>query len=278
MSLRTETIDPLVDDRWQSFVASSPDAIIFHHSDWLRLLNKQYRYPMLARCVVDEQGEIVAGLPFAYVASRITGKRVVALPFSDLCPVVSSGSPSDEALAMLSRTIQIEHARTGVDVEVRGNLAGIDTTGKSFYHHEVSLEADVDAVSSRFKQNQRRDLVRAGREGIEVHRGTEVADLDCFYCLHLATRRRQGVPTQPRRFILSFARLFEQGLGFVLLARFDGEPVAGAVYLHWGKTLIYKYGASSPQFLKKRPNHAIFMESIRWGCEQGLQTLDPRPH
>ena len=274
MSYSTQTIDPIADDRWQSFVARSDNATIFHHSDWLQLLHQQYRYPMLARCVLDSEGQIVAGLPFAYVASRLTGKRVVALPFSDLCPVASAGPDSDEALELLAATVQSEHVRTGLDAEIRAPLAGIGTAGKSFYHHVVALDDGLEAVTARFKKNQRRDVTRAGREGIAVRPGTSVSDLDSFYRLHLATRKRQGVPTQPRSFIRSFARLFDRGLGFVLLATFEGQPVAGAVYLQWGKTLVYKYGASSPSFLKKRPNHAIFMESIRLSCEQGLQALD----
>ena len=229
---------------------------------------------MLARCVVDSEGEIVAGLPFAYVASRLTGKRVVALPFSDLCPIASAGRGGDETHELLAASVQSAYEQTGVDVEIRGPVAGIGTIGKSFYQHLVGLEDGLDEVSARFKKNQRRDVIRAAREGIEVRRGTAVADLDAFYRLHLATRKRQGVPTQPRSFIRSFARLFDRGLGFVLLATFEDEPVAGAVYLQWSETLVYKYGASSPSFLKKRPNHAIFMESIRIGCERGLKTLD----
>src|SRR3712207_7808324 len=43
-----------------------------------------------------------------------------------------------------------------------------------------------------------------------------------FFRLHVQTRRRQGVPTQPRRFIMAFEDLFTEALGFVALAR-DGR-------------------------------------------------------
>lgn len=274
MSYSTQTIDPLTDDRWQAFVARSENSTIFHHRDWLSMLRRQYRYPMLARCVVNPRGHIVAGLPFAYVASRLTGKRLVALPFSDLCPVASLGPDPDGADERLAVIVQREHERTGLDTEIRGPLAGIGTAGRSFYHHAVALDEGLVTVTERFKKNPRRDVARAEREGIEVRHGTSVSDLDSFYQLHLSTRRRQGVPTQPLSFIRRFAQLFDRGLGFVLLATFEGTPIAGAVYLQWGDTLTYKYGASSASFLKKRPNHAIFMESIRHGCEQGLRTLD----
>ena len=167
-----------------------------------------------------------------------------------------------------------QHDARGLTVEVRGELQGLPVSGKSFYHHEVPLGPDYEAVAARFRQNAKRDIKRAAREGIEVHRGTGRAELDAFYELHLRTRQRQGVPTQPRRFIRRFERLFEHGLGFVLVATAEGTPAAAAVYLTCGQTLTYKYGASSVQFLKRRPNHAVFAESIRWGCANGMTTLD----
>jgi lipid II:glycine glycyltransferase (peptidoglycan interpeptide bridge formation enzyme) len=107
-----------------------------------------------------------------------------------------------------------------------------------------------------------------------VQRRTDQAGLERFYRLHLQTRRQQGVPTQPRRFILRFAELFQAGLGFVLLASQGGRDAAGAVFLAAGGTLTYKYGASDRRLLSVRPNNLLFMEAIRWGCENGQQVLD----
>ena len=273
MTLRPLTIDPLTDPRWQPFVAGS-NSTIFHHTEWLRLLSSQYRYAMRAFCVVDEQDRIVAGLPCAHIASRLTGKRLVALPFSDLCPVATLDTAGDDAVKLLVSSVRDQHSRLQINVEVRDVVPGLPTSGKEFYHHEIRLNSDIETIRAGLRQNIRRDIKRAEREGITVRQGTSVNDLDAFYALHLQTRRRQGVPTQPKRFIRRFAGLFEAGLGFVLLAEYEGVPVASAVYLHWGDTLTYKYGASTPEHLKKRPNHAIFMEAIRWGCERGMTTID----
>ena len=77
-------LDPLADPRWAAFVRCAPEADVFHHPAWLSLLHEHYRYPMQALCVL-EHGEIVAGLPLARVESRLTGRRLVAVPFSDRC-------------------------------------------------------------------------------------------------------------------------------------------------------------------------------------------------
>ena len=92
--------------------------------------------------------------------------------------------------------------------------------------------------------------------------------------MHVATRRRQGVPTQPKSFILRFDELFERDLGFVLIVRDGEQTIAAAVFLSFNGTLIYKYGASDPAALGKRPNNLLFLEAIRGGCAAGMHTLD----
>jgi hypothetical protein len=59
-----------------------------------------------------------------------------------------------------------------------------------------------------------------------------------------------------------------------LLAYSGSIPVAGAVFLTWNGTVVYKYGASDPDYWKLRPNHLIFWTAIRWACEHGYRVFD----
>ena len=73
-------IDPLLDGRWDRFVDRHPNAGPFHHSSWARALVDAYGY--LPRYhVVEVAAEIVAAWPAMLVRSRLTGNRLVALPF-----------------------------------------------------------------------------------------------------------------------------------------------------------------------------------------------------
>ncbi len=62
--------------------------------------------------------------------------------------------------------------------------------------------------------------------------------------------------------------------GFVLLAYRGKLPIAGAVFLTSGRTVVYKYGASEPSFWPLRPNNLIFWDAIRWSCENGFAAFD----
>jgi CelD/BcsL family acetyltransferase involved in cellulose biosynthesis len=270
-------LDPLADGRWAELIERAPDATIFHHPAWLRLLRDTYRYELTACCVEDGDGTLAAGLPIAAVSSRLTGRRLVALPFSDLCPpLIAPGAAPGAGLA-LAGALDTLRRRRGVALEVRGTggaLAGAPP-GDRFHHHLLPLEPDIAAVERRFAKPQvARGVRRAVREGLQAELRTDAVALDDFYALHVSTRRRLGVPTQPHRFILAFEALFEQGLGFALLVRRHDRPIAAAVFLTFGDTLTYKYGASDERFLGARPNNLLFMEAIRWGCEHGMRTLD----
>ena len=271
-----ELVDPIADERWEAFLAKAPGANAFHHPAWLSLLQRSYGYAVRACCLVDESGAITAGLPVALVGGALRRPRLAALPFSDHCAPLTADEPA--LIDPLLEALDALRRRLDMPLEVRAPLApATDRQVVESYHlHEIRLEADADAVVQRFRRRSQilRGARRAEREGLTVERHTDAAALAEFYALHVGTRRRQGVPTQPRSFILRFADLFARDLGFALIVRDGDRPIAAAVFLSFNGTLIYKYGASDPAALGKRPNNLLFLEAIRGGCEAGMHTLD----
>jgi CelD/BcsL family acetyltransferase involved in cellulose biosynthesis len=269
-------IDPITDPAWRRLVENSPSAEIFHHPLWLELLRAQYGYELEACCVGNGHG-IEAGIPVARVESRLTGRRLVSVPFSDVCAPALARDAGPAALDALGPALVEQAGRAGLGLTVHSPLESAPGAfvRPSFYRHLLSLTSDPAEVEGRYSKSQvKRGIKKAQREGLRVERRTDVAALDAFYALHLQTRRRLGVPTQPKRFIRRFERLFDEGLGFVSLV-LDGErPIAAAVFLTFNGTVTYKYGASEASALAKRPNNLLFAETIRWACEEGFKTLD----
>ena len=113
--MRTELLDPRTDERWEEFVERAERATMFHHPAWLELLAARYRYDFAASCLVDDDGRVVAGLPWARIESRLTGRRLVALPFSDACPPLIEGASAEE----LARAIDEHRREAGLGLEVR---------------------------------------------------------------------------------------------------------------------------------------------------------------
>jgi hypothetical protein len=63
-------------------------------------------------------------------------------------------------------------------------------------------------------------------------------------------------------------------MGFISLAYKDGVPIAGGLFLHWNKTLVYKYAASNELGRQLYANDPIVWNAICWGCKNGYTTFD----
>lgn len=269
------TIVALDDPRWVSFVEQSSDATAFHHPQWGLLLSAAWRYRAFALALEASSGDIQAGLPIIEVAATLGRPRWVALPFTDACPPLAENGRSRELLVAELDAARISARVAGAEVRaaVSGEHAHQHTAGVI---HRLGIGGDASALSRQFTHEQfRRNVRRAQRSGLRVRHGRAPADIASFYELHLKTRRRQGIPIQPLRFFrLLWEYILRPGLGFVSVVEDGQRPIAAAVFLSWNGTLIYKYGASDPERLQKRPNHLVFWDALQWSCDHGIHTVD----
>lgn len=264
----------LQDARWSSFLAARPDASALHHPAWAQLLAETYGFRGFALATLGPGGRVSAGMPVLEVGWP-RRRRWISLPFTDSCPPLleeGSGAEFVEALSWAAK------GRGLRQIEIRGELTANGACPRPVaVSHQLALQHDPDAVFRRFHKSQvQRAIRRAERGDLAVRRAERVEDVaSVFYELHLQTRRRLGVPVQPRRFFrLLWERVLAPGLGYVLIVEVDGVPAAAAVFLEWKDVTIYKYGASDTRFWPARPNHAIFWHAIKTSCAAGKKTFD----
>lgn len=268
----------LTDPRWIEFVTHNGAATAFHLPAWTTAVAECYRFPAFALAVTSPAGVIVAGSPVVAVPRPLRRRgrpgKWVALPFTDHCPPLFADG--------IDRTTWSERAGAALDasgvprMELRADVSG-GSSAVVGVRHVLQLSADPSEVHRGFHRSQvQRNIRRAGREGVVVRVADRRADLtEIFYRLHLATRRRQGVPVQPRRFFrLIWQHVIAAGHGAVLIAEHAGRPVAAAVFLRHNGTVIYKYGASDDAAWPLRPNHALFWHAIVTACEAGDRRFD----
>jgi CelD/BcsL family acetyltransferase involved in cellulose biosynthesis len=263
------------DAGWRKLIAEQPGASIFHTPMWINLLADCYGYVPFIMAVEDDSQCIQCGLPFMEVKSSLTGRRWVSLPFSDHVPILSRGTEPARRL--------LEHLATGVRdrrtprLQLRGP-ALLDETAHQDHDqvlHLLDLPATASLVWPMLKPSVCRHIRSAGRQGVRIEREDSAAALNAFYELHVRTRHRLGVPTQPRRYFdLLGERLIRPGHGFVMLAYVGTNPVAGAVFLLHNRTITYKYGASDQASWRYRPNHLLFWTAIEWACEHAYGIFD----
>lgn len=267
----------LDDPQWIALVERMPGALPFHHPAWGSAIARCYGFEAFAlalRDSTDLHGRHVAGFPVIELRSPITRRRRwSSLPFTDTCPALVEPEDSPR----LAKAVEAYRLSSGAsELEISGPLADLPSaTSVQRVHHVLPLDADVDAVERRYRSSVRRNIRSARGAGLRLRRGTTEAEmLDVFYPLHLQTRRRLGLPPQPRRFFRGIWRdVLAPGLGHLTIVEAGSRAVAAAVFLTWKDVTIYKYGASDPASWSLRPNNLLFAEEIAAAVAVGCTTF-----
>ena len=70
-----------------------------------------------------------------------------------------------------------------------------------------------------------------------------------------------------------YDKVIGPGLGFIALAHSGSRPVAAAVFFHFGKKAVYKFGACDERLQEFRGNNLAMWEGIKFLAQRGVETL-----
>jgi len=267
-------LDPTGLPGWDATLTRLPGATFFHSAAWARVLKEAYGYRP-AYFLTREGIELRSLLPIMEVSSWLTGRRGIARPFTDeAAPLVADSS----AFESLRRAAEAFGRQRGWKyLECRGGRAlfGEVPASESFFGHSLDLTGGEAAVFERFESSTRRAVRQAEKSGVQIEFSRNLESVRAFHGLLRITRQRHGVPPQPFSFFASIQRhVLERNQGWVVLARHNGIPVAGAVFFHFGKNVIYKYGASDKKWQHLRANNLVMWGAIRRYAAEGFASFD----
>ena len=256
------------------------DASLYYSQAWLNLITTLYRYQIIPLLTADQARQTTGFLPLCLIQSSLTGRRLVALPFSDYCPLLASDD--DAANALITQAIDLAQQKKVRYLELRTGTNEIlarhtDLVEENLYvRWLLPLSADPDAAWSRLRKPVQHQIKKSRKLGVQVRIAQQREDVEHYYQLHLQTRcKKQGMPAQPAQFFYGLWDNFAaNGMMQLLLAEYEGNIIGGMVLLVSGTTVRYSYGASSERYLHLAPNNLLMWTAITWGCEHGCQVLD----
>lgn len=267
-------LDPLHDPDWNERVRMHENASFFMTSGWARVLADSYGYHPRYFGEV-RNGELTALMPFMEVSSILTGKRGVSLPFTDQCEPIT---PNETGLHDVFRSAIDHGKRSGWRyLELRPG-SGLDAQmppSTVCFGHVLDLTPGPDQIFRGLRDSTRRNIKRAQNAGVTVTVSDAADDLLEFCRLNCMTRREHGLPPQPAKFFGNIQRhVLARGHGMVVLASYGGNTIAGAVYFHFGRNAVYKYGASDRRYQNLRANNLVMWEAIRRYASDNLRLFD----
>jgi CelD/BcsL family acetyltransferase involved in cellulose biosynthesis len=268
--------NPLQDQRWGAFVQGHPSSSVFHTTSWIEALQRTYGYEPVVYTTSPPDARLTNGVLACRVRSWLTGRRLVSVPFADHCqPLLDVPGQRTELARALCDAAADMHGY----VELRP-LAE-DTEGwsafeaaQAFWFHRLDLRPPLERLYANFHESSiRRKIARAEREGVEYRTGRSDDLLDAFYRLMVVTRRRHGLPPQPRRWFVHLVRAF--GDRVTIHVAFVGRRAAGSLLtLSHRNTLVYKYGCSDAALHASGIMPFLFWKTMQEARAAGLTDFD----
>jgi hypothetical protein len=202
--LAVYTIDALEDQRWDELTLRHPRAGIFHSRPWLQVLRQTYGYRPVVLTTTEPGRPLANGVVFCEVNSWFTGRRLVSLPFSDHCALLTNSTAEEaEIFAQLRRQVVSDrwrYAEIRPEEEMPEGALEDWQSGPKFSLHVLPLDMPLEKLFSNLhKDCIQRKIRRAERENLAYEYGRSDALLRKFFGLLLRTRRRHGLPPQPFR-------------------------------------------------------------------------------
>jgi CelD/BcsL family acetyltransferase involved in cellulose biosynthesis len=269
-------IDPLKDPRWTSFLDSHPQSSIFHTKEWLEALRRTYGYTPRAFTTSPGGTDLSDGIVFCQVDRRLTGSRLVSLPFSDHCePLLQHRQDLHPLLSTIGK-LAADRFRY---MEIRPRVVTPATecnwvTKDQYCFHLLDLRPNIQELYTHLhKDGMQRKIRRAERERVVLDQGLSDVLVREFYQLLLLTRRRHRVPPQP----LAWFRNLVDCLGprlTIRVARVDGRPIASILTVRHKKTVVYKYGCSDHRFHPLGAMPRLFWQALQESKSEQLEMFD----
>lgn len=240
-ALRVFEMDFRTDLRWEEFISSHPDALIYHHPGWLTALENEYGQKCVSLACEDERGRVAAILPLFYtkglplkLGPLTTGRRLSSLPRT---PIAGPLAANEEASATIVRhAIELANSQPGVQLELKTRTVGLEksvsalscTPWRPTYVEELPPTMEgaewenfwenlrvpracmscVGCRKLRFGNAKRQHRVnwavnKAIKLGLEVRHAESEDDLARWYRLYLLAMRHNAVPPRPYRLFQS---------------------------------------------------------------------------
>ena len=260
---------------WDEFASQYTD-LIFYQSSWSEVLKKGLGGQPLYFCL-REGGKIVAGLPGVLLNFRIFKILYASIPYGNL---IGESNYFPVFLEHLEREFvrrRIHQVRITDSPFLEKRHPGSNYKAIENICTLIDLkDMEEDRLWKSYSHYVRRDIKRAQKHGIEIHKGRLKEDFDCLYQLYLKAMERNLAPAKyPYRFVMALAEfIMATNRGVLLIAKMNQIPVAGILLIHSNSSTHAFLAGSDSKFLKFYPNKFLIHRSLVESIVCGHQIFD----
>lgn len=136
----------------------------------------------------------------------------------------------------------------------------------------LDLSGSADDWLARMKQKTRYNVRLAEKKGVEVVSSTDIA---AFHQMMTITGERDGFGVHSLNYYQrAFDAFAPAGQAVLLVAQYEGQPLAALMVFAHGKMAYYLYGASTNAERNRMPTYLLQFRAMQWAASQGCAYYD----
>jgi peptidoglycan pentaglycine glycine transferase (the first glycine) len=136
----------------------------------------------------------------------------------------------------------------------------------------ISIKETEDEILGRMKQKARYNVRLAEKKGVTVRASN---DIEGFHAMMQITGGRDGFGVHSFDYYRRAYELFHPtGACELLVAEFEGRPLAALMVFAHGRRAWYVYGASNDEERNRMPTYLLQWKAIRWAKARGCEEYD----
>ncbi len=274
--------DKKLTQEYDDFIGRSEFGNFYQSRQWSEIKNNwKHHYFYL-----KDQGEIRAAMSVLSVTDSVAGKEFFYAPRGPVCDLadletVTSIIEEVKAYAALHNGFllridpEVEHDDELVSRYAQAGLHFLKNPALSsqpLMSLILSFNGrSADEILADFDKNTRYEIRSSYRRNVETYLGTR-ADLETFYGFMVEMSESKAIGHRPLDY---FQRVYDSysDTSRLHFARYDGEPIAGAMLIGFNKTLTYLYGAD-PIHVRQNQSAQIQFENIKYAIAAGYEKYD----
>jgi lipid II:glycine glycyltransferase (peptidoglycan interpeptide bridge formation enzyme) len=136
----------------------------------------------------------------------------------------------------------------------------------------IDIRQSEEEILGRMKQKTRYNIRLAEKKGVSVRAWN---DIETFHKMMLVTGDRDSFGIHSPEYYRRAYELFRpEGMCELLVAEYEGKPLAALMVFGRGRRAWYFYGASTDEERNRMPTYLLQWEAIKWAKMHGCQEYD----
>ena len=271
--------------KWNEFVKAHSQGRFIHLSLYKDILEKTYKRFKGYFIYAEENGEVLAILPFFKFQNIFFRNKFVSQPFSEYGGILFKENLINEKRLETIQALKeylsyfLGEYRNSY-LEIRGQLDQPDFVSRHFVkkplYKVAFLKLDsYQSIYNKFDYQVKKAVKKAEKEGIEVFKDTSLESIkNKFYPLYARyIKKRHGTPPYSLEYFLNCYKYAPENIK-IFFAEKDQKIIAAL----WGflsdKRIQISYNPSLKEYFLQRPNDFLHAKFIEWGCQNNFQYFD----